>query len=159
MSNQDRLLSDEELMDEALAFVLNAQAKGGDWRTRVRSDLGSFINTQKRLYAESVLGADDTPTHPNQVIPYRIRKDQRNEQLGRIRTNPSMLLYPTYLPRRIHEDYPANTDEDALKAKISALDNIIQMAKDVSDEGFEFDYKQEIWNYRVFLEKQRARIK
>lgn len=51
MSTQDRLLSDEELPKY---LIRNYSISNGE-----ANHLSHFINTQKRLYAESVIGEDE----------------------------------------------------------------------------------------------------
>lgn len=52
MSTQDRLLSDEELPKY---LIRNYSISNGE-----ANHLAHFINTQKRLYAESVIGDNET---------------------------------------------------------------------------------------------------
>ena len=49
----------------------------------------------------------------------------------------------------VRKPYPE--DEIEIDAKILALENIQQMAKDVEAAGYEFDYKAEITNYKMRL--------
>lgn len=90
MSNQERLLSDEELGNE----IINRFISVAD--IHKQEELFSFINTQKRLYAESVIGKDEAdytmmpdihrPEEPMQVPNYdaQLRNQLRAEQRARI---------------------------------------------------------------------------
>lgn len=75
MSNQDRLLSDEELRREVVQKIAHMVAegiKGGafmDWT--VGNEIADLFDTQKRLYAESVIGEDESAPKRDQVSKHR----------------------------------------------------------------------------------------
>lgn len=65
MSKKDKLLSDEELREESELFLCKAynQRDHGDLSENLIDNIAAFINTQKRLYAESVVGEDELNTY------------------------------------------------------------------------------------------------
>lgn len=105
MSNQDKLLSDETLKAKIISLVTEAYDGGysnGQMRTYNTDDaidiaveITDIANTQKRLFAESVIGEDDPrPTNGSigaasnpgtlESMFYTSRKDLRAEQRARI---------------------------------------------------------------------------
>lgn len=66
--NQDRLLSDEELREQVFRF---SQANN-------IGNIMSLINTQKRLYAESVIGEDVNI----ELVPYDVKYPTPKELEG-----------------------------------------------------------------------------
>lgn len=91
-NNQDRLLSDEELRKTTLAMFTTDDPRRMTTITDelVLDNLMSLINTQKRLYAESVIGQDQADqviddTLQSVDIPEAIiRNELRAEQRKRI---------------------------------------------------------------------------
>ena len=95
MSNRGRLLSDEELRAEylrmfrgglePLAKALGSQEEHFDELVKALAKGASVIaNTQKRLYAEMVVGEDDTK--PSGIIANSTARNQlRAEQRARIK--------------------------------------------------------------------------
>lgn len=83
MSNQDRLLDDGDLIHQFVA-MLN---KNGVYKPKIGAtwtkDFLNLINTQKRLYAESVIGEDCKGYHDDfdesQMCSYNniLRAEQR----------------------------------------------------------------------------------
>lgn len=69
--SKDRLLSDEELEERLLArlrlLVFTEHEDKEGWVASTSSLFMNLINTQKRLYAESVIGEDEAE-------PYYIRR-------------------------------------------------------------------------------------
>lgn len=59
MSNQDRLLSDEDLKDKATNLLAQAFDTGVESNyirfNELEAELANLINTQKRLYTESII--------------------------------------------------------------------------------------------------------
>lgn len=87
MSNQDRLLSDEELREEFADIMADydraRKSPSGDSvdiEVNTSNRLTKLFNTQKRLFAESVIGEDDNSlTRPYQGNMQRngLRAEQR----------------------------------------------------------------------------------
>lgn len=93
MSNQDRLLNDEELKQECLTIIAlqeygtTPSNLSGEQIAKIgfaSVDLYQFINTQKRLYAESVIGEDENNPAPREPWGASYRNQLRAEQRERI---------------------------------------------------------------------------
>lgn len=84
--SKDRLLSDEELAEKVNYLVGSAVLKNDknySW------EILDLINTQKRLYAESVIGEDDAidneyGSYSSQEVVNSDRNELREEQRARI---------------------------------------------------------------------------
>lgn len=84
----DRLLSDEELVrdiDRICGFD-ELEPEYAESANRTRQLILNLINTQKRLYAEGVIGEDEPETE-NGLLPDRVdrRNQLRAEQRARIK--------------------------------------------------------------------------
>lgn len=88
MSNQDILLSDEELKNTIFATFFRLSGGMNNIATAESEHLLDLINTQKRLYAESVIGEDeshkewcaanrDTICICGEVVKRELRAEQR----------------------------------------------------------------------------------
>lgn len=76
--SKDRLLSDEELTNTLFATFFRLSGGMNNIATAEAGYLLDLINTQKRLYAESVIGEDDLPiTIKNKYS--QSQKNTRNE--------------------------------------------------------------------------------
>lgn len=100
MSKEDRLLSDEELRKRARIAVANSR-EFGDYSSADEESVKGFekayeemidsvvnlVNTQKRLYAESIIGEDEPETHEMyaKVSSPIYRNELRAEQRARIK--------------------------------------------------------------------------
>lgn len=80
MTNQDRLLSDEELTNTLFATFFRLSGGMNNIATAEAGYLLDLINTQKRLYAEMVVGLDDTKPSgliANSTARNQLRAEQR----------------------------------------------------------------------------------
>lgn len=92
MATKDRLLSDEELREALIEELVSMkyQTIKPEGLRFFLNGLTNLINTQKRLYAESVIGEDeDKPllkdaTHMTQGLEVKYRNSLRAEQRSRI---------------------------------------------------------------------------
>ena len=92
----NKLLSDEELEVNVVLTLEKLQdltvkhaqgAPGGNRRLalmKVKSDIKNLINSQKRLYAESVIGEDENNPAPREPCGASYRNQLRAEQRARI---------------------------------------------------------------------------
>ena len=83
MTNQDRLLSDEELTNTLFATFFRLSGGMNNIATAEAGYLLDLINTQKRLYAESVIGtADDIEELRKNGHHYPVEIEVRHEVLA-----------------------------------------------------------------------------
>lgn len=93
MSNQDRLLSGEELYNNIHSIVeyiefLDDNKSYQRKRNKLMKELVELIQCQKRLYAESVIGEDDTEHNKDfygRKYDVKLRNNLRAEQRARIK--------------------------------------------------------------------------
>ena len=81
----NKLLSDEELLDKLNELV--QKCENTQWvpeQEKYLSDMVDIINTQKRLYAESVIGEDENNPAPREPCGASYRNQLRAEQRARI---------------------------------------------------------------------------
>ena len=81
--SKDRLLSDEELQKSIEEIIITDDYSHGV-QMRTINKMEKLIATQKKLYAESVIGEDDVLTYPRYPVFLKERNELRAEQRKRI---------------------------------------------------------------------------
>jgi hypothetical protein len=82
--SKDRLLSDEELR-KSIEEIIKTDDYSHGVQMRTIDKMQKLIDTQKRLYAESVIGGDDVLTYPTYPVRLKERNELRAEQRERLK--------------------------------------------------------------------------
>lgn len=82
--SKDWLLSDEELQKSIEEIIITDDYSHGV-QVRTIDKMQKLIDTQKRLYAESVIGEDDVLTYPRYPVRLKERNELRAEQRERLK--------------------------------------------------------------------------